>query len=447
MAEVISACAGGAILTAWGIYLDASPLVTGTMLALSQLAQLFQLPAAWTTSRLGSRRACIWLVGASRQAMLPLAALPFLPLSSEARQHVLLAVAFGSAILGVLGNNAWVSWMSELVPQRVRGRYFGKRSALCTMGGALAAAAVGVLLDGARARGAIGPALAALQVVASLSGVITTLLMLRQHEPAIHHARVCLQPSRLLASLRDPTMRGLLTYLCVWNGAVGLAGSFFALHMVRNLKMSFTLVALHGTAVAAVRMLVAPVWGALLDRIGARPVLVACSFGIATVPFIWLLPTEHSLWPLALDCVVAGVLWCGHSLATFHLPLSITPRAERPLYLALFATVTGVSFSLATFAGGSLAELLPDRFTLFGSELCDLHVLFVLSGVLRALAAVAAIRIREPAAHGVDALLPALRAHMVRVAPVRQLALRRVANENGRAPVPHEEARARAVGD
>jgi hypothetical protein len=76
-----------------------------------------------------------------------------------------------------------------------------------------------------------------------------------------------------------------------------------------------------------------------------------------------------------------------------------------------------------------------------------LHVLFVLSGALRALAAVAAIRIREPAARGVDALLPALRAHMVRAVPVRQLSLRRAANDNACAPTPREEATARAVGD
>jgi hypothetical protein len=107
VAEVISACAGGAILTAWALHLNASTLVTGMIVALSQLAQLFQFPAAWTTSWLGHRRASIWLVAASRQALLPLALLPFLPLTDAARQTVLLLVAGGSAVLGVLGNNAW----------------------------------------------------------------------------------------------------------------------------------------------------------------------------------------------------------------------------------------------------------------------------------------------------------------------------------------------------
>ncbi len=412
VAEVIAACAGSAILTAWAIYLNASALVTGALVALAQMAQLFQFPAAWTTSWLGPRRASIILVAASRQVTLPLVALPFLPLSDGARQGVLVTVAALAAALGVLGNNAWVSWMSDLVPKRVRGRYFGRRTALCTLGGALASAAAAVLLDAARARALTGPALALLQVVGSAGGIAATALMLRQHDPGGERAPLRLGWTRALAPLRDPAARGLLAYLAVWNGAVGLAGSFFPLHMLRNLKMSFTLVALHGTALAVVRMVAAPIWGGLLDRFGARPVLLACSFGISAIPFAWLFPTEDFLWPLAFDALSAGILWCGHALAMFNLPLTITPRRERPFYLAAFATVSGLTFSLATLAGGLLAEALPDRFELCGYALHDLQVLFVLSGALRLGAAFVSLRIHEPASHGVHALWSAVVARL-----------------------------------
>ncbi len=412
VAEIIAACTGSAILTAWAIHLDASALVTGTIVALAQMAQLFQFPAAWTTSWLGHRRASIVLVAASRQVTLPLIALPFLPVSDAARQGLLVTVAALSAALGVLGNNAWVSWMSDLVPKRVRGRYFGQRTALCTLGGALASAGAGVMLDRASAHGWSGPALALLQLVGSLCGVATTVLMTRQHDPSREHVRAGFGVSRALAPFRDPAMRGLLAYLAAWNAAVGLAGSFFPLHMLRNLKMGFTLVALHGTAVAVVRMVAAPIWGGLLDRLGARPVLLACSFGISAIPFVWLFPNESCLWPLALDALAAGVLWCGHALAMFNLPLAVTPRRERPFYLAAFSTVSGLAFSLATIAGGLIAEALPDRFALWNHPLYDLQVLFVLSGLTRLAAAFVSLRIHEPASHGLDALWSALSARL-----------------------------------
>ena len=208
-------------------------------------------------------------------------------------------------------------------------------------------------------------------------------------------------------------MRGLFGYHFAWNVAVGVAGSFFALHMLRNLKMGFALVALHGAATAAVRMLAAPLWGALIDRLGARPVLAACSFGIAGIPFMWLLPTEARLWPLAIDALLAGLFWSGHALAVFALPLAVTRRRERPFYVAAFAAVGGRRLHRRHRPGGTLASWLPDRVSLPGLEIHNLQVLFVMSGLLRLAAAFLSVRIHEPDARGVGDLWSAITGQLV----------------------------------
>lgn len=408
VAEVVTACAGGAILTGWAIHLHAGALLTGVVVALPQMAQLFQIPAAWSTSWLGHRRAAVGLVAASRQVMLPLVALPFLQVSEHTAQMILFAVAALAAVLGILGNNAWVSWMGELVPSRIRGRYFGRRTAMCTIGGASASAAVGLLLDWARPHGLTSHVLAALQVCASASGIAAALLMMRQHDPAHGAERPAPSLARALAPFRDKQVRGILRYVVTWNFAVGVAGSFFALHMLKNLRMGFALVALHGTALAAARVMTAPLWGRLIDRLGARPVLIACAFGVSTVPLIWLFPTPTFLWPLVLDAILAGALWGGHNLAMFVLPLTATPRRGRPFYIAAIATAGGFTFSVATACGGGLAQLLPERSVLAGHTFHSLQVLFAISAVLRFGAAFAAFRIHEPSAAGVGALLTAV---------------------------------------
>jgi MFS family permease len=408
-AELINAFAGGALLTGWAIHLGASPLYTGLLVALPQIAQVLHVPGAWTTALLGHRRACIWLVGVSRQVLLPLAALPFLPVDDSVRRAILLTVAGLSAVLGVLGNNAWVAWMGELVPKRIRGRYFGQRTGLCMLGGGLASALVGLLLDWARAHGLVGATLAGLQVLACACGLMTVWLMRQQHDPAAHpehrtEVRTAARLSDAWRPFHDRRMRGLFGYHFAWNVAVGVAGSFFALHMLKNLKMGFALVALHGAATAAVRMLAAPLWGALIDRLGARPVLTACSFGIAGIPLIWLAPTEQRLWPLAFDAVLAGLFWSGHALAVFALPLAITPRRERPYYVAAFAAVGGIAFTTATALGGSLALWMPAQLPIPGWPLHNLQALFALSALLRLGAAFLSRRIEEPAARGVAEL-------------------------------------------
>ncbi len=329
--------------------------------------------------------------------------MPILPLEVDAKQRLLLAVAAASAFLGVLGNNAWVSWMGDLVPRRIRGRYFGRRTALCTLAGSTAALLCGYVLDLARRADVIGLAFSALALVAVASGAVTTWLMAQQHgirasePPRFDRAAIA-------APLFDPMARRLLAYQLAWNAAVGLTGAYFALHMLQNLKMGFLLIALHGAGVALVRITIGPLWGRAIDRVGSRPVLIACSFGISLIPLYWLVARPDFLWPVLIDVVYSGALWSGHALASFNLPLSIAPQKGRSFYLAAFAMAGGLAYAGATFFGGTVVQSLPQTFELFGRGVFNVHALFALSFLGRLIAAVLSTRIVEIGSQPVEAL-------------------------------------------
>lgn len=397
-AEVVGACAGATVLTAWALHLGAGAPLVGLLTALPFLAHFVQFPAAWLTTRYGHRRVTLLAVGASRQIYLPLAFLPFLSLAPSSQQVIVVALAAAAQVLGVIGNNAWVSWMGDLVPGRIRGRYFGRRTALNTLGGTLAGVGVGLLLDRASGAELTGQFLALLTLLACAVGALTSYLLALKHDPAEGKPREHLPMREAFSALTHPTMRPVLTYQLAWNGAVGLAAGFFTFHMLVNLKMGFALIAAYGAAVALVRLLAAPLWGRVLDRYGAQPVLVVCSFGICVIPLLWLWPTEHFLWPLLLDVLLAGVLWGGHGLAAFALPLSVAPARGRAFYLAAFAACGGVAYALATLVAGALTQVLPEHFVLLHRSFFGLQVLFVLSSLARLGAAFLALRIVEAGA-------------------------------------------------
>jgi hypothetical protein len=52
-----------------------------------------------------------------------------------------------SGLCGHVANPAWVSWMADLVPIRIRGRYFSRRKQVGMFVGAIVTIGVGVLLD------------------------------------------------------------------------------------------------------------------------------------------------------------------------------------------------------------------------------------------------------------------------------------------------------------
>jgi hypothetical protein len=136
--------------------------------------------------------------------------------------------------------------------------------------------------------------------------------------------------------------------------------------------------------------------GRAIDRAGARPVLLACSIGICAIPLVWLLPAPGRLWPLALDALMTGLLWSGHSLASFALPLSVAPRAGRPFYLSALAAAGGLSFALASGLGGAVAARLPATLSVLGRPAFGLQLLFVASSAGRLAATLVAARIFEP---------------------------------------------------
>ena len=371
-AEVVGACCGGAALTGWALHLGMSAQLIAAVGALPVVAQIFQVAGAFLTARFGHRRTALVSIALARQAFLPLAVAPLLPLGPEERQLLLLGVAGAHHGLGIVASNAWSAWMGELVPSAVRGRYFGRRTALCTVAGGACALAAGLALDRGQRTGAAGTVLQGLALVASAAGAASVVLMARQHagpprrEPARWVLRAMLRP------VSDPDARRVLAYAVLWNGACGLSAPFFALYLLRDLGTGYAALAAQGAGLAAAKIASASGWGRAVDRAGSRRVLVLCTAGLAVSPLAWMCSSPGRLWPLAIETALGGILLGGHGVASFDLPLSVAPRRERPFYLAAVAMAGGAAFGVTSAMGGALVggagtAQLPLRALLAGS--------------------------------------------------------------------------------
>jgi hypothetical protein len=235
-AEVFGACAGGAVLTGWALYLGASAVTIGLLTALPVAAQVLQLPAAWLTQRLGAKPLAVASIGTSRLVWLPMLAVPFLGLSDVAALATFVMVVTVASILGVVGNNAWTAWMGDLVPGAIRGRFFSRRLIYINVAGTLATLAAGLALDALTPRGFKGETLGALAAIACVAGAISIWLLLVQQGP-VHADATPPRWADLARSVRDPRTRPLLGYFLAWHAAVGISAGFFSYHMLANLEM------------------------------------------------------------------------------------------------------------------------------------------------------------------------------------------------------------------
>jgi MFS family permease len=359
-AEVIGVCCGNATgaaaLTGWALHLGMSARLVGLVAALPVVAQVVQLVGAFVTARFGHRRTALVSVALSRQAFLPLALLPWLPLGDDGRRALLLVCAGAYHTLGFVTNNAWNAWMGEMIPARVRGRYFGRRTALCTIAGGGFGLAVGFALDRGERAALTGPVLQALALLACVVGALSVWLMARQHAAPARREPVRWALHAFRRPLADPSARRLVAYAVAWNGACGLSAPFFGLYVLRDLGAGYTAFAACGAGYALARIATSAAWGRAVDRLGANRILVLCTCGLALSPAAWALCGPDRLWPLVLETVMGGLLFGGHAVASFAMPLAVAPERERPFYIAAVAVAGGAAFALTSALGGALAE-------------------------------------------------------------------------------------------
>ncbi len=407
-AEIFAACATGGVVTGWAVYLGARPATIGFLGALPLAAQMVNLGAAWITDAVGPKRHTVVAMAISRLLLFTLAALPFVPLAPPVKLGVFVVVIALSTVAGVVGNTAWLAWMSDLVPPAVRGRFFGRRVVSLSLAGTAATLGAGLLLDAMAHRGHPGLGLATVTATGGTAGLIGVALLLRQHEPKHAAATTGNRWSGLRMALTEPQIRSYLWYQLAWNGAVGISAGFFSYHLLHNLGTGFTILSAHGVTVAFVRILSGTLWGRTVDRLGGQPVIAFCSLAISAVQGVWLFVTPARLWPIALEALASGFLWAGHGIASTQLSIGLSPRATRAFRLAAISAAAGLGFALASTIAGQVAGLIPERFTLLGIAWTSIHPLFVLSGAARAVSATLALRIADPGARGTVRDVPRL---------------------------------------
>ncbi len=387
-AEVVGAATSTAAITAWALHLGCGTAAIAVLGAMPFVAHVLQLPAAALTARLGARRVALATVAVSRQAYLPLVVLPFLPVAPAAARAVLLGAAAVHQGLGIFCNNGWVAWMGEIVPVRLRGRYFGRRTAICTLAAALAGLAVGVLLD--RSAGGRVATLSGLAALTCLTGAVSTAIMARQHG-GLRRRAPAVRRTSFADVLRVPAPRRWAVLQAVCGLASGLAVPFFGVFVLRDRGIGFAFLAAHGAVTAMARTAAAPLWGRWLDRAGgARGVIVAANALAVAGPLLWIASARGGAGLLLVDAAAGGVAAAGTGVAGLVFPLSLCDDASRPVYHAVFSVAGGLAFGAGAAAAAALAGT-----TSAASFAGPLTLPFALCAGLRVVAVGLSLRLRD----------------------------------------------------
>lgn len=360
---------GGQFLTGYLLYLGADSSQLGFVLAITTFVNIAQLFAAFLIQRLHSRKWTLVLFVAIHRILWGSTGLiPFLfpkPLWVTAFIILyMLALTFNT-----VGGILWNSLISDIVPARVRGRYFGIRNTMLNALGTLVMYGGGMLLD--HEPGGTGYLI--LYVVVWICIAANIAMFFFYPDMPFEHS----SERRFVPMLKKPLKDGAFMKATLFLGSFlflqNLVVPLYSFVMLQLLHVNHQTLSLLNVAQTVFMMGSFYVWGSLNTRYSNRRLLFWTLPVIALSCLMWGLLSVLPMLPVLFAAhIVFGIGVGGFNQLAFNFMIGDTPKSERPMYMAMYAAITGVAAFFGPLLGGNASEAIrhwPDWTRVYGMQL------------------------------------------------------------------------------
>jgi MFS family permease len=367
---------GETFLPAFALAVGLGEVTAGLVASVPLMAGgLIQLVTPWFLARYSNRQA--WIVGSAT-----FQALAFLPLVIAAwigsiSTWGLLLIASVYWAGGLATGPAWNTWIEQIVPRRVRAKYFARRTRAAQLATLFGFVGGGLLLQFGRTAGWLTTAFAILFAVAFVFRIISAALLAAHRVPAVRPATIAaIAPESSADKLNG---RQLLMYLVIVQGMVQISGPYFTPYMLKQMDLSyFVYTGLIAVAFVA-KVISLAAWGAVAKERGAAWLLTVG--GIAIVPLASLWTVSQSIYWLVFIQTINGIAWAAYELGFFLMFFEALPQARRVKMLTYYNFANTTSWCM----GSSLGAIVLYS---YGASLQGYYMLFTLSSIGRGLALV-----------------------------------------------------------
>ncbi len=413
LGSVFGVATTGTFLIGYALRLGASPFQIGLLSSLPRLCYPIQILASYVSERRRERKKT-WILVAfiHRLIWVALVFTPFyvIRVSPPALVGVMLWVLLFSYLLSSWGLPLWYSWMADLLPLKMRGRFWGKRQAIMN-GVALASSLfLARLLDAfpqdASFQGLVG--FSFLFIIAVVFGELDVLLYKKIPEPRMEEETERVRLLELLRRpFRDPNFRRYLLFITVRNFSMYFMMPFVSVFLLTYLKMTyFEIYLLNGIHIVTF-IFFSRLWGSIIDQVGNRPVKFICLIPLSIHPLLFLFASPGNyMYVLIPLYFTLGIFTAGVAIASLNILIGLSPTKGRSMFIAMVHSLVGVVASFAPLIAGQILEWTAAvSFVFAGHRFINLHFIFLLAVFLRFLSVYLFSKIKEQGALSVGTVV------------------------------------------
>ena len=372
-AEVMTSFTEGAFLIALAILLGANNLQIGLLAALPMFTNVFQLLSIWLVRKYNNRRAVAVYCAFLARIPLIIIGCMVLWLSSES-VNMLLFFLFFYYFFGSIAGPSWNSWMKDMVPEKMLGEYFSRRSKYTQILNIVLSISLAIVLDFVKDSYPEYEltAYAVFFLIAGTIGIIGGLLLSKAPEPQSY-----LSNANIIALFKQPlkndNFRRLLVFNSMWVLALNIATPFFIVFMMKSMGLPISYIIILATISQLFSILTLRMWGTFSDRYSNKsiisisaPIYILCIIAWCFVGIYSQLYLNIAL--LVVIHIFSGIATAGINLSTANIGLKLAPKEDAIVYLSVKNIVTAVFSSLGPLIGGLLADFFVNRSLIISAQ-------------------------------------------------------------------------------
>jgi MFS family permease len=389
----------GTFLAPFALALGASTTQIGSLASTTNIASAIGLlPGAKFEECFGCRKriflACTGIFG--RLFLLGLVFLPFL-FHASFIFYGLLAVVAARGFLNQFSYPAWSALVTDLVPEKMRGRYFGSRNMAVGLAALICTPLAGYIIKEAGPRGYTF----SFAIAAGIGFVATVAfgLIKEPRKAHLHEEKKKTRVGFLSVFVKHPQFAAFTGIGFLLHLSLQVSGPFSAVYQIQRFGANTAHIGILASVGALTGMIGQRVWGAQNDRRGDAWVVRVTHFLIPCTSFAWAIIPSWSYLPFVE--AVSGFAWAGYWLSNFNLLVRMVPEENRSRYVAVYQSVV----SIASFIGPVLGGMLVSLVSLAG--------LFWISAIGRLVVAILFVLLVEGARTGIGSTEKAIGAENV----------------------------------
>lgn len=388
--------------------LGASSTVLGIVAGMMPLLVILQIPAAQHVARVGYKRFVFSGWGLRVMFIFVMALVPLTGrfLDATNRLALVLMVLFAFNLSRGISSAAWLPWITELVPVRIRGKYLAGDAAFANLGSFLAFLLAALCLGNHPS----SVRFSAVFFFSALMGAASLFFLKRIPDvPTGFSESKSRTPVPWRAIAGHPPFQKLLAFNIGWAIAFGGMTTFAVVFLKAKAGLTERDILIANSAYFLGGLSSLWLVGGRLDRFGSKPVI---TFGL----FVWLVILGGWLalaggWhtPGRIDAFVLqflmGLAAVLITMANTRLAMAIVPAMGRSHFFALFSVVGSLTLGISPVLWGLLIDALHGlRFNWHGFEWNQFSAFFAAAAGVFLLTLALGRRLHEPSAARMEVL-------------------------------------------